>query len=41
MTNKLAALALLCLMTGIAAAQEPKVTPLMSKDLRRVPAGRL
>ncbi len=37
MTNKLAALALLCLMTGIAAAQEPKVTPLMSKDLAESP----
>ena len=37
MTNKLAALALLCLTTGIAAAQEPKVTPLMSKDLAESP----
>ena len=37
MTNKLAALALLCLTTGIAAAQEPKVTPLMSKDLPESP----
>jgi quercetin dioxygenase-like cupin family protein len=33
MTTKLAALALLCLMTGTAVAQEPKVTMLMSKDL--------
>ena len=33
MTNKLVALVLLCLMTGTAAAQAPKVTPLMSKDL--------
>ena len=33
MTTKLVALVLLCLMTGTAMAQEPKVTPLMSKDL--------
>jgi quercetin dioxygenase-like cupin family protein len=33
MTIKLVALVLLCLMTGMAAAQEPKVTALMSKDL--------
>lgn len=33
MTTKLIALALLCLVTGTAMAQEPKVTPLMSKDL--------
>lgn len=33
MTTKLIALALLCLMTGPAMAQQPKVTPLMSKDL--------
>ena len=37
MTTKLAALALLCLMTGTAMAQEPKVTPLMSKDLAEYP----
>jgi len=33
MTAKLVALVLLCLMTGTAMAQEPKVTSLMSKDL--------
>ncbi|MBR1229817.1 MULTISPECIES: cupin domain-containing protein [unclassified Bradyrhizobium] len=33
MATKLVALVLLCLMTGTAAAQAPKVTPLMSKDL--------
>ena len=33
MTSKLVALALLCLMTGTAMAQEAKVTSLMSKDL--------
>ena len=33
MTTRLFALALLGLMTGTATAQEPKVTPLMSKDL--------
>ena len=33
MTTKLVALVLLCLMTGTAMAQEPKVTPLMEKDL--------
>ncbi|MGY8661373.1 cupin domain-containing protein [Bradyrhizobium sp. UFLA05-109] len=37
MTNKLAALALLCFMTGTAVAEEPKVTPLMSKDLPESP----
>jgi quercetin dioxygenase-like cupin family protein len=37
MTTKLAALVLLCLMTGTAMAQEPKVTPLMSKDLAEAP----
>jgi quercetin dioxygenase-like cupin family protein len=37
MTIKLAALVLLCLMTGTAAAQESKVTPLMSKDLPEYP----
>src|SRR6266487_2272403 len=36
MTIKLVALVLLCLMTGTAVAQEPKVTPLMSKDLPEV-----
>ena len=35
--TKLAALALLCLMTGTAMAQEPKVTSLMSKDLTESP----
>jgi hypothetical protein len=33
MTIKLVAWVLLCLMTGTAVAQEPKVTSLMSKDL--------
>src|SRR5918998_3650842 len=33
MTIKLVALVLLCLMSGTAMAQEPRVTPLMSKDL--------
>ena len=33
MTIKLVALVLLCLMTGTAVAQEPKVTSLMSRDL--------
>jgi quercetin dioxygenase-like cupin family protein len=33
MTTKLVALVLLCLMTGTAMAEEPKVTPLMEKDL--------
>ena len=37
MTSKLVALVLLCLMTGMAAAQEPKVTTLMSKDLPESP----
>ena len=37
MTIKLVALVLLCLMTGTAVAQEPKVTPLMSKDLPESP----
>ena len=37
MTIKLVALVLLCLMTGTAVAQEPKVTPLMSKDLPENP----
>src|SRR5215213_1999256 len=34
MTIKLVALVLLCLMSGTAMAQEPKVTSLISKDLR-------
>ena len=33
MTTKTVTLVLLCLMTGTAMAQQPKVTPLMSKDL--------
>ena len=33
MTTKLVALVLLCLTAGSAMAEEPKVTPLMSKDL--------
>jgi quercetin dioxygenase-like cupin family protein len=37
MTSKLVALVLLCFMTGIAVAEEPKVTPLMSKDLPESP----
>ena len=37
MTTKLAAAVLLCLVSGTAMAQEPKVTPLMSKDLADVP----
>src|SRR5215468_4293253 len=37
MTIKLVALVLLCLMTGTAMAQEPKVTSLMSKDLPENP----
>ncbi len=37
MTSKLVALALLCLITGTAMAQEAKVTPLMSKDLADYP----
>jgi quercetin dioxygenase-like cupin family protein len=37
MTTKLVALVLLCLMTGTAMAQEPKVTSLMSKDLTENP----
>src|SRR5262245_38228935 len=37
MTIKPVALVLLGLMTGTAAAQEPKVTPLMSKDLPESP----
>jgi quercetin dioxygenase-like cupin family protein len=37
MTTRLAALTLLFLTTGTAMAQEPKVTPLMSKDLPENP----
>lgn len=37
MTTKLIALVLLCLMTGTAMAQEPKVTSLMSKDVPENP----
>ena len=37
MTIKLVALVLLCLMTGTAVAQEPKVTSLVSKDLPENP----
>ena len=37
MTTKLVALALLFLMTGTAMAEEPKVTPLMEKDLPDYP----
>src|SRR5258706_12164446 len=36
-TTKLVASVLLCLMTGTAMAQEPKVTSLMSKDLAENP----
>jgi len=37
MTIGPAALVLLCLVTGAAMAQEPKVTPLISKDLAEYP----
>jgi len=37
MTTKLVALVLLCLMSGTAMAQEPKVAALMSKDLPESP----
>ena len=37
MTIKLVALVLLCLITGTAVAQEPKVTSLISKDLPENP----
>jgi quercetin dioxygenase-like cupin family protein len=37
MTVRSVALVLLCLMSGPAMAQEPKVTPLMSKDLPENP----
>ncbi|MET0485493.1 MAG: cupin domain-containing protein [Candidatus Rokuibacteriota bacterium] len=38
MTTTLVALVLLCLMTGTAMAQPPKVTPLMSKDIPETPS---
>jgi quercetin dioxygenase-like cupin family protein len=37
MKNKILMLVLLCLMTGSLIAQQPKVTPLMSKDLTDIP----
>jgi quercetin dioxygenase-like cupin family protein len=37
MTTRLVAFALLCLMSGTAMAEEPKVTPLMTKDLADFP----
>jgi quercetin dioxygenase-like cupin family protein len=37
MTTKLIAFVLICLMSGTAMAQEPKVTSLMSKDLTENP----
>jgi quercetin dioxygenase-like cupin family protein len=37
MTNKVLTLALLCLMIGVAMAQQPKVTSLFSKELTDVP----
>ena len=37
MTTKLVALVLLCLVTGTAMAQQPKVTSLLSKDLAENP----
>jgi quercetin dioxygenase-like cupin family protein len=37
MTTKLAAVALLCLVSGTAMAEEAKITPLMSKDLADFP----
>ena len=37
MKTKLVALVLLCLMAGAAMAEEPKVTPLMTKDLPEFP----
>jgi quercetin dioxygenase-like cupin family protein len=37
MTTKLVAFVLLCLMSGMAIAQQPKVTSLMSKDLPENP----
>ena len=41
MTTTLVALVLLCLMTGTAMAQQPKVTELMSKDLPENPGKEL
>ena len=41
MTSKLFALVLLCLMTGVAMAQEAKVTSLMSKELTENPGKEL
>ena len=40
MTIRRVALVLLCLTSGTAMAEEPKVSSLMSKDLRRAPAGK-
>jgi quercetin dioxygenase-like cupin family protein len=37
MRNKKLMLVLLCLLTGAVKAQEPKVTPIMSKDLTDIP----
>ena len=37
MKNKKQMLVLLCLMTGTLMAQQPRVTPLMSKDLTEIP----
>jgi quercetin dioxygenase-like cupin family protein len=37
MANKTLLLVLACLVTGTLMAQEPRVTPLMSKDLRDIP----
>ena len=37
MTTRLVAFILLCLVTGTALAEEPKVTPLMTKDLADFP----
>src|SRR5262247_2425795 len=41
MTTKLFALVLLCLLTGTAAAQQPNVTSLISKDLTENPGREL
>src|SRR5215471_21489050 len=41
MMTRLGALVLLCLMTGMASAQPPKVTELMSKDLPESPGKEL
>ena len=37
MANKLMVLVFVCLMCGVVKAQEPKVTPLMAKDLTDAP----